>query len=285
MDNQQSRTGELVDTTDCLEAVSVFRCWKNFLFAVVLLCMVVLQACFWTVNLGIVKSGSKSAEPHVESLAAVTETQVSEEVAATAGAAQEQTRQDANQASQAVEAAEKIKQTAKEVLAEVEQAAEPTVTVTVEKPEQAEQPAEQETDSRPTLAPKAKHISALIRFVNFILIPAAVLYCLTMLFTLKISLLGRLGGINHIARAFFLSLVFVVLLLPWQLLFAPVFVGVMFTPDELLAAYSIEKGLFATLFFYLRVSGYWLLAFALLIFAQIRSIRWAKATLRRLEVI
>jgi hypothetical protein len=37
--------------------------------------------------------------------------------------------------------------------------------------------------------------------------------------------------------------------------------------------------------FYLRFTGYWLLVLLLLLAAQIRSMRWAKATLRRLEVV
>jgi hypothetical protein len=126
----------------------------------------------------------------------------------------------------------------------------------------------------------------MVRFLDFVLIPGAALYCLTMLLSLKVSLIGRLGGIRHIARAFFLSLVFVILLLPWQLLFAPVFAGAMFTPGELIAACKVPKSSLAfVLSFYLRFVGYWLLVLLLLLTAQIRSMRWARATLRRLEVI
>ena len=35
----EPRTGGLVDTTDCLEAVSVIRCWKNLMFIIILLCL------------------------------------------------------------------------------------------------------------------------------------------------------------------------------------------------------------------------------------------------------
>ncbi|GAG92470.1 unnamed protein product, partial [marine sediment metagenome] len=111
------------------------------------------------------------------------------------------------------------------------------------------------------------------------------LYCLTMLFILKVSLLGRLGGINHICRAFFLSLVMVVLLLPWQLVFKGV-PGVIFTPNELLSACAGETGgIFEDVLHYLRFTGYWVLVMLLLIFSQLRTGRWTKATLRRLEVI
>jgi hypothetical protein len=112
-----------------------------------------------------------------------------------------------------------------------------------------------------------------------------------MLFSLKVSLLGRLGGINHICRAFFLSLVFLVLLLPWQIpwrkFFAGGLFGAMYTPSELRSSFAALKdsGIFYKTFYYLRFSGYWLIALLLLIFSYIRSCRWAKTILRRLEVI
>jgi hypothetical protein len=108
-----------------------------------------------------------------------------------------------------------------------------------------------------------------------------------MLFSLKVSLLGRLGGINQISRAFFLSLVFVVLLLPWQRFFGGVVMGAMYTPGELLCRCTAAKdcGIFGTTLYYLRFTGYWLLVLLLLIFSQLRSGRWSKAILRRLEVI
>ncbi len=136
-----------------------------------------------------------------------------------------------------------------------------------------------------------RDLTRFIHFFNFILIPAAVLYCLTMLFCLKVSLLGRLGGINHISRAFFLSLTMLVLLLPWQKFFDGIFLGAMYVPEELLsrcdALCASEGGckIFCTILYYLRFTGYWLLVTLLLLFAQYRSIRWANTILRRLEII
>ena len=46
---------DLLDTTDCLEAVGVFRGWKNFLFLVVLLCLLLLQASFYLVDRGYIR--------------------------------------------------------------------------------------------------------------------------------------------------------------------------------------------------------------------------------------
>jgi len=243
MDENQAKPNNLLDTTDCLEAVGVFRGWKNLLFVIVISCLLLLQVSFWLVNLDYVET---EKETKSDSSAVVAED------------------------------TEQISEAAKQV------AAEPN------KPVEAvpQQPQKQQTGLH-SFAITFERLAWLIRFFDFVLIPAATLYCLTMLFSLKVSLLGRLGGINHICRAFFLSLVFVVLLLPWQRFFAGVVVGAIYTPQELLSSYTAveAKDIFGTTLFYLRFTGYWLVVLLLLIFSQLRSARWAKAILRRLEVI
>jgi hypothetical protein len=126
-----------------------------------------------------------------------------------------------------------------------------------------------------------------IRLVNAVLILTASLYCLTLLFSLKVSLHGRLGGINHISRAFFLSLLMLVLLLPWQKVFGGVVTGAIYTPAELIKWHAADKtdDVFHTVLYYLRFSGYGALILLLLVLSQYRSLRWAKAILRRLEII
>jgi hypothetical protein len=125
-----------------------------------------------------------------------------------------------------------------------------------------------------------------IRIVNAVLVLTGTLYCLTILLALKISLVGRLGGINHICRAFFLSLVMLVLLLPWQRVFGGVVLGAIYAPCELVEWCSAEAGsILGIVLRYLRFTGYWLVILLLLIFSQLRSGRWTKTILRRLEVI
>jgi hypothetical protein len=132
-------------------------------------------------------------------------------------------------------------------------------------------------------------LSWTVNLVNAVLILTATLYCLTLLFSLKVSMHGRLGGINHITRAFFLSLLLLVLLLPWQKVFGSMVTGAVFTPTELKECYldrAAEAGdMLDTVLYYLRFSGYGVLMLLLLILSQIRSLRWAKAILRRLEII
>jgi len=242
MNENQAKETSLVDTTDCLEAVGVFRGWKNFLFIVTIVCLLLLQASFWVVNTGYVKV-EKRTETEEDTLPATIEKPEKQ-------AAIEPNQPAARMAGQPTEAA-------------------------------------QQQQKSPFFKLTFEQLAWLIRFADYVLILTAILYCLTILFSLKVSLLGRLGGINHIARAFFLSLAFVVLLLPWQKFFAGVVAGAMYTPGELQNACAEAQGynIFATILHYLRFTGYWLLVLLLLIFSQIRSGRWAKAILRRLEVI
>jgi hypothetical protein len=253
MNEERNKQNYLIDTTDCLEAVGVFRGWKNFLFVIVACGLLLLQVSFWLVSTGCVETKVPAGTP----------------------VAAKNTEKDSNVTEQTVSPAVEVNEAAKQVVA-----AEPNQMAKAS-------PKEQKQPSAFVEHIKFKHLSRLIRFLNFMLIPATALYCLTMLFALKVSMVGRLGGINHIGRAFFLSLVVFVLLLPWQLVFAPVIAGVMYTPQELLSACTAAgtAGPFGKVFYYLRFTGYWLVVLLLLLSAQLRSARWAKAILRRLEVM
>lgn len=265
MNGEQDQQKNLIDTTDCLEAISVFRGWKNFLFIIVILGMLLLQASFWLVNTGYIAAeqvgGDKdsAAAGDLEQIAEANEpAQITEEVTK--------------------KAQEDIKKAAEQV------AAEPNL------PTQAAQQPESKFPKF-NFRVEFKHLAWIIRSVNFVLVLAVILYCLAILFSLKVSLLGRLGGINHISRAFFLSLVFLVLLLPWQLFwrkfFAGELFGAMYTSEALRSSFIALKDseIFYKIFYYLRFCGYWFLAMLFLILTQVRTARWSKTVLRRLEVI
>jgi len=252
MEQEQQKQNNLLDSADCLEAVGVFRAWKNVLFVILLLCLLLLQGYFWLANTSCVKPDKElpaASEPKPEST-------ILEEQSPAA------------------------------VPDEIEQAAQRTAAVN--QPAEVAPPPEKpkrKISLRPGI--KAKQLSSLVCMLNFIVIPAAVLYCLTILFSLKLSLLGRLGGINHISRAFFISLVFVVVLMPWQKLFGPVIFGVIYTPEELLKACRAgeHSRTLSAVFHYFRFTALWVVAVLLLIFSHVRTHRWAQAVVRRLEVI
>ncbi len=132
----------------------------------------------------------------------------------------------------------------------------------------------------------AGHLARTVELVNGVLIVTVVLYVLAMFFNLMVSLVGRLGGIRHISRAFFLSVIVLVLVVPWQTLVASRVPGVVYTFPELLNWMAGKNdNSVNTLLYYLRFSGYWLAFLLLLLISQLRSARWTKSILRRLEII
>ena len=290
MNENQAGPNNLMDTTDCLEAVGVFKGWKNFLFVIILLCLLLLQASFWLVDTGYIEIDQQAlgAEPAVMS--------------DVAGA-------DEENAEPVKEEIEEIAEPVPESMAEEGKAVEEAQPEEMDEPEETAEPNEaDEPNQPPEEISKAvghnlhlalawpptdflssitfENLSWVVRIANAVLILTASLYCLSMLFSLKISMLGRLGGINHISRAFFLSLLMLILLLPWQRIFGSMVPGAIFTPEELVEWTSTEPGdVLDRVIYYLRFSGYWLLILLLLILSQIRSVRWGKAILRRLEII
>ena len=257
MNENQASPNSLLDATDCLEAVGVFRGWKNFLFVIVLLCLLLLQASFWLVTI----PGLRGYFIGSDTQATTNETQVTPEATPAADVP------DPNAALEPSPA--------------VGEPNDPNAPAPAEAPPVAEQ-----TTKGRLFGMTFRHLAWIVHFVNAVLILAAMLYCLTMLFSLKVSLVGRLGGVNHICRAFFLSLLMLVLLLPWQTVFGRIVAGAIYTPQELQEWCSAETtSTFGLVLSYLRFSGYWLLVLLLLLLSQFRSSRWARAILRRLEII
>jgi len=308
MNESQASPNNLLDTTDCLEAVGVFKGWKNFLFVIVLLCLLLLQASFLLVDMGCIEIDQQAVggEPAVMSYVIEVDEESAEPVTEDAQEITEPMQESAVEAAEPAEAVEPEEVAEPEQAVEPEEAAEPEE---VNEPEEAIEPNETDEPNQPAEEvskavghnlqraiawPPTEFLSGItfeflswvIRVANAVLILTASLYCLSMLFSLKVSMLGRLGGINHISRAFFLSLLMLILLLPWQRIFGGMVPGAIYTPEELVKWSCSEAGdVLDKVIYYLRFSGYWLLIVLLLILSQIRSIRWGKAILRRLEII
>jgi len=213
-----------VETTDCLEAVGVFRAWKNVFFVILLISLVLTQAAFWTLSLGIVKPPAASTAR--------------------------------NPGSPVVD---------------------PNGTV-----------AAGSDEGFLSMIPgfTADRFVRGIGAINGILVVSAALFCSAMYFSLMVSLVGRLGGIRHIARAFILSLILLALILPWQKLLNSQIVGVVWSPGELVEwLQSKDESFLNVIIYYLRFTGYWLVALVLLFLTHSRTGRWSSAIVRRLEII
>ncbi len=242
MNENPMNQGNMLDTNDSLEAVSVFRHWKNIFFGIVVLCLVLNQAAFWLINLGIVTPP------------AVTESTVAGTTNTPAGLATGTTPPPAVVAGPNTKAAE------------------------------------------PAKANKGllgglfgfldfDRVARAVELVNGVLLVTAALLAASIFFGLMVSLVGRLGGLNHISRAFVLALIAVALLIPWQTLNLSV-LGVTWTPDELIHWLPVKgASLGNTIIFYLRFTGYWLAVMLLLFLSVARTSRWSKSILHRLEII
>lgn len=250
---------DLVGTTDCLEAIGVVRGWKNALFVIAVICLCMLQICFWVVDSGVIEPNSVPAPDKVEKT--LPKIIVPKGISMLAAAVEVNMPQ-------AAEAKEDVNGPATgQANANVSPAAKPRYR---------------------NIPIKFEYIAWIVRVCNFVLVFSMVFYSLMLLLGLKISLIGRLGGINHITRAFILSLVVVVLILPWQQYFGSVVTGLIYTPGQLLSSKALMKSdhiVLTIALYYLRYCGLWVLTLAVLIFAQVRSMRWTKATMRRLGVM
>ena len=276
MNENQNGSGNLLDTTDCLEAVGVFKGWKNFFFIIIVLCILLIQACFWLTDLGFIgidQEANASQTPALQENMPIPEVN---EPAEAPEQEQTETPEEPNEPNVSIDTSGHNFP----ILLASE--------TTVDNSEDAEEDTEEaETESDGFLfGITFNHLVWVMRIANPVLILVAVLYCLTMIFSLKVSMLGRLGGINHITRAFFLSLIVLILIIPWQRIFDGMILGAVFTSDELIKGYSEKTSdMLDIILYYMRFCGYMVLAFLLLILAQIRSSRWSKAILRRLEII
>jgi len=317
MEASPERPQNMIDTTDALEAVSACQTMKNFLFTLILIGLALCQIVFWMDHFGLVKKGGCSACKNAGSAcpAAVPAEQCPLNACPISGpqanaqntgliflaATTEPVAPEAEPVKPIDQAIDEIVKTAnqpqpeKEILLEKQAdqipAEIPTEHAAPEMPEPQASPENAEAVNEIPLnkdlfGVSCQFAAGVVAVCNFIVLTAAILYCLSLLICLKISLTGRLGGMNHIARAFFISLFLLVVLIPWQRVMPGVLIGSIWTPRELLCGgwAKSDGSAFWSVMFYLRFCGLFLVAVCLLLWTQIRSAKWARATLRRLGV-
>lgn len=260
MKEEFAKQDALLETTDYLEAVSTLKAMKNLFFFIIVIFLLAAQTCLWLTTL----NGIRFDRDKADDSAAV---QLSSPSGSEAGPAAVGEKTEAK--IEKSEAIEKIEKTARALASDVNSPP----------PERKARPLK--------LSLKSSHITTFIRICNFVLIFSAFVYSLTILIGLKVSLVGRLGGINHITRALFLSIFAMAFLLPWQVPFKGVMVGAIYTPAELfscLSGYS-DTSIAQKLLMYLRFCGPWILTISFYLAAQVRTIRWSRTMLRRLGII
>ena len=111
----------------------------------------------------------------------------------------------------------------------------------------------------------------LLPATKFTALAACLLLVLTLMFSVKLSLVGRLGGIAGFVRAFFLSLILLAMLVPWQQIVKATFAcGALFNLDQLEEARrKLQDNTLAQILHYARFIAYPLLAMLVLAAVQI----------------
>ncbi|MCF7955500.1 MAG: hypothetical protein K9M75_06840 [Phycisphaerae bacterium] len=282
MMDEKPSLSNAVDTTDCLEAIGTFKSMKNLFFMVSFIALVILQGVFWLNYLGYVDVSGASAEP----VAAVSNVETDVENATKTAETPKDTNIGAVVGGK-VAADVTIDKQAEKVVSDLAAGDKTTKAATETAPVEEAAKKAPAASGLAKYMPKFEHASVVIRICNFVLIISATMYCLILLMSIKISLIGRLGGISHISRAFFLSLFALVILLPWQGLFEGVALGAIYLPAELFSKFVLtdESTLVCKIMYFARFSGMWGISLLLLLAAQARSAKWSKTMLRRLGVL
>ncbi len=255
---EEKKNEDFVNVTDCLETIGVCKSMKNLLFIIMFLAIVLLGLSFWLADLGIVKFQDTPDSVENRNIVDVP--------------LPEQDKPEPNSVASAVAKA-------------VEKVTEDTNVIVVEDLEQAET-----QDNEMGLPADFKidyaYLAKIIQISNFVLVLAAALYALTLLLCLKVSLVGRLGGMSHITKAFFGSLFLLVFIFPWQKYLGPVTIGAIYLPEELKQAVLNKENVSVVenILYYMRFVLWWLVVLILLFVTQRRTAKWANSTLRRLGI-
>ena len=288
MEPTANKPQDIVDTTDSLEAVGACRSMKNLLFWVIFIGLLLPQMIFWLDRLDIV---DKSACASCKAKAACVKCAGCSKKPCQKAPAKEQAETPASVSISApVSLSAVVDRPTETVAGEIDKEImleDPADDIPADLPMETEPEAPAPAEPKEPFKIPCRLLSILVVVCNFLVLMAAMMYCLSLLMCLKISLTGRLGGINHVTRAFFVSLVLVMVLIPWQKLLPGVLLGVVWTPGELLCGRwaKADASTFWKVLFYVRFAGLWVVAMWLLFWAQIRSAKWAQATLRRLGIV
>jgi len=261
MTEDSKKQDQLLETTDCLEAIGTLKSFKNLFFFICLFCLLLLQGSFWLMFTNHVNT--EPAQPAAFSNSSAEKLTVSAPIV------------QPKLADAAAVSANSIPPISANSVEPNSLKSDPNVVW------------HKYTDQLAHAKIKFGQLAWVIRICNYLLVVCSVVYSMSLLFGLMISLIGRLGGISHVTKAFFISLFVIVLLLPWQLLFKNVGIGAIFTPAELLASFKAypDAVIVTKAFMFLRYTGLAAVVILLLVWAQLKSMRWSKNTLKRLGIV
>lgn len=289
----------ITEMTDIAETVSILRTAKNFFFFVAILSLLVLGIIFamgtmkmivypWDQQLNNDNLGMQDIEDSSSSLPALSATVKVEEKEV------EDTEEEPS------EPEHKPLEDKKADLESIEQQAAKAVAVGVEemsdnKDEDKKSDNSDEIEHKPLadlneqFGSKLGIISwakaaMLIKLCNFTTFFSLILYTFSLVLSVKITLVGRLGSVASITGGMFLAMIATVMFMPWQLAFSGSgLYGAMFMPYEFAsAAAGFDKlSTVEAWMHYARYAGLWICVVLFLIMAQGRSMFWAARCSKR----
>ena len=268
----KTNSSAMVETTDCLETVGVFKSAKNFFFILAIISLIATQAIFWLGRFNVINWDTKSLSVVANEEATPLDANALEE------AKPEQVKTESKEPQKSPS----IDEDAQDAIASIDK------DVAVSDKSDMDDLTPKPVPSKVLRKIDWAYLRVLINVANSIVVFSVVSYVLILVFSLKVSLVGKLGGLSHISSAFLISLFAALVILPWQLSFPGIHLfGTIFTTQELhkwLSKFS-DGGTVVRILCYVRFVFTFVLAVWLLIWAQLRSRRWSRATLKRLGIM
>ena len=254
--NRQQTINSISDKNDALEAFKTFSGARSLFFWILLIAMLVLQVIFWMVDSGKVDS----ALPRYETSQPKPGGSCPKGEAVLLMVADQQDKTDKNPTPPAEKDLKEEKQAA---------------------PQNNLPP----TNEKLAACETAGLLINSLKIVKYVATVTVVLYCLSLLIGVKLALIGQLGGMANAAKAFFLSLILMVFIVPWQDAISPEIPGVLFGYKELALWYQqirIDGNSWGYGLYYGRFVGFWAFSIIVMLVAQLRSYQSVKQIRQRI---
>ncbi len=262
---------------DALEAFNSFSAARNLFFWITLICMLLIQGVFFSIDRGVINAALDMPEQQKK----IEQTQP---VQALPG---ETTQQDGNSHQEEINFQQQNK--AKFIFCSLHTTTtDNTVTSDTEKAE-------------PTLAPTASDIenaksnaklitSSLKRIIagaNVVVVFSVLMYCICLFLSIQLSLTGSLGGMANSARAFFSAFFAALLIIPWTKSISPGLPTMLFSFDQVVNSYiakiSHNYGSYGEILYYARFCGLWAIVLIFIMLSQWRSCQSVKQITQRAQ--
>ena len=281
-----SNENNIIESTDSLETIGEFKTAKNLFMFLLVVSLLLSQGLFWFANLGFVddsgcfKKSVGNVSACFKKSCGSNAPKLEAEVVSVNVANPEAVNIVDTSVSESVDV--QAPTDSSEVLADVE------VQVDEVLADKTDESVVSSASGNNGWKLGGKAFTNIVKIVNFVMFFSVTMYTLILLFCLKVSLVGRLGGMAHISAAFLYALAMAVVIIPWQSVFSGIHVvGAMYLPCELMGwvEWQGQTSVLGKAVYYLRFTGMWFVAMLFFMASIARSVKWSRASLRRLGIL